>query len=357
MTVSRSDEPERPDVEPEVPNPTEGEAGLVEPTAATGEQPVADAAPGEPGTTRSGAVEAAASSHGHHTPHHAAHHAPAAAPADEGAASSARSAEPAATELAATEPAATEPAAGGGLRGWSGLRTLLRPRLNLSQLIVAVLCAALGFALIVQVHQNQSDNLSSLRQSDLVRLLDDVTQRTQTLEREQSDLTATRDQLKSSSGSQQAAIDLARQRAQTQGILSGRLPAEGPGIRLTIAQGTQTVGGATMFNVLEELRNAGAEAIQVNNVRLVASSWFEVHGNTLVADGQPLESPYVWLAIGDPDTLAPALGIPGGALAAVRNTGATAEVSTPKKVQVKATREPGTPQYATPTPLPTAGGS
>jgi uncharacterized protein YlxW (UPF0749 family) len=209
----------------------------------------------------------------------------------------------------------------------------------------------------VQVHQNQSDNLSSLRQSDLVRLLDDVTQRTQTLEQEQSDLTTTRNQLQSSSGSRQAAIDLAVQRAQTQGILSGRLPAQGPGIRLTITQGTQVVGAATMFNVLEELRNAGAEAIQVNDVRLVASSWFEVHGDTLVADGQPLESPYVWLAIGDPDTLAPALGIPGGALAAVRNTGAKAEVSTPKKVEVKATREPGTPQYATPAPLATGGGS
>ncbi|GMA25950.1 hypothetical protein GCM10025864_37090 [Luteimicrobium album] len=250
-----------------------------------------------------------------------------------------------------------EPAPPGGLRGWSGLRTLLRPRINTSQLIVAVLCAALGFALIVQVHQNQSDNLSSLRQSDLVRLLDDVTQRTQTLEKEQNDLTTTRDRLKSSSGSRQAAIDLATQRAQVQGILSGRLPAEGPGIRLKITQGTQVVGAATMFNVLEELRNAGAEAVQVNDVRLVASSWFEVHGDTLVADGQPLGSPYVWKAIGDPDTLAPALGIPGGALAAVRNTGATAEVTTPKKVEVTATREPGTPQYATPKPVPTGSGS
>jgi len=313
------EDPDRPDTADE-----SEESGAVDPTAAES-RPEPTSAP------EAERPDDDAPAPAHHVAHHAAHREPREQP-----------------------PSA---ASTGGLRGWSGLRTLLRPRLNTSQLIVAVLCAALGFALIVQVHQNQSDNLSSLRQSDLVRLLDDVTQRTQTLEKEQSELTTTRDKLKSSSGSQQAAIDLATQRAEVQGILSGRLPAEGTGIRLTIKQGTQVVGAATMFNVLEELRNAGAEAVQVNGVRLVASSWFEVHGDTLVADGQPLASPYVWTAIGDPDTLAPALGIPGGALAAVRNTGATAEVTTPKKVEVTATREPGTPQYATPKPAATGSGS
>ncbi|PJI85583.1 DUF881 domain-containing protein [Luteimicrobium subarcticum] len=244
-------------------------------------------------------------------------------------------------------------------RGTPGRRhtfaSLLRPRLNTSQLIVAVLCAALGFAFIVQVRQNQSDSLSSLRQSDLVRLLDDVTQRSQALEREYSSLRVTRDELQAGSGSQQAAIKLAKDRAATQGILSGRLPAQGPGVTLTIEEGTQTVGAATMFNVLEELRNAGAEAVQINGVRLVASSWFALAGNSLVVDDVPVTSPYTWVAIGDPDTLAPALGIPGGALAAVRSQGATAEVKSATKVEVTATREPEDPKYATPVPVSTAG--
>ena len=355
--MSGPHEPEQPDVEPDVPGAGEGGEPEAAPEAAE-PRPVDDAGAEAQHGRHAGEHAAGhdASPDADVPAHHAAHHASRTAPepAGETADPDAQAEEPA---PATPAPAADRAAGSGSLLGWSGLRSLLRPRLNTSQLIVAVLCAALGFALIVQVHQNQSDNLSSLRQSDLVRLLDDVTQRTQTLEREQSDLTATRDELKSATGSQQAAIDLATERAQTQGILSGRLPATGPGIRLTIKQSTQTVGAATMFNVLEELRNAGAEAIQVNDVRLVASSWFEVHGDTLVADGQPLESPYVWRAIGDPDTLAPALGIPGGALAAVRNTGATAEVSTSKKIDVTATREPGTPQYATPTPLATRGGS
>jgi uncharacterized protein YlxW (UPF0749 family) len=253
----------------------------------------------------------------------------------------------------ATAPPARHGPKRAGLDGWAGLRALARPRLNVSQLIVAVLCAALGFALIVQVRQNQSDNLSSLQQSDLVRLLDDVTQRNQSLEREYSSLESTREQLEAGSGSRQAAITLATQRAETQGILSGRLAAQGPGITLKIAQGTQPIPAATMFDVLEELRNAGAEAVQVNGVRLVASSYFELQGDTLVTDGVAISSPYTWVAIGDPQTLAPALGIPGGALAAVRNTGSTADLTQAKLVKVTATRAPTTPTYATPAPLPT----
>jgi uncharacterized protein YlxW (UPF0749 family) len=250
-------------------------------------------------------------------------------------------------------PQPDQPSAPRRLDGWAAIRSLARPRLNASQIIVAVLCAALGFALIVQVRQNQSDTLSSLDQSDLVRLLDDVTQRDQSLQGEYSSLESTRQQLEEGSGSRKAAIALATQRAETQGILSGRLPAQGPGITLRVSEGTQQVPAATMFNVLEELRNAGAEAVQVNGVRLVASSYFERRDGQLVADGTVISSPYTWLAIGDPQTLAPALNIPGGALAAVRNAGASADLTQSDLVKVTATRAPTTPKYAKPTPGPT----
>lgn len=241
--------------------------------------------------------------------------------------------------------------------GWGALRTALRPRATRSQLLVAVLCALLGFAIVVQVRQNQEGDLSSLRQSDLVRLLDDVTARTQSLEKERSELQATRARLEAGSGSREEAVRLAEQRATVQGILSGRLPATGPGVTITVTDPSGGVSAATMFDVLEELRNAGAEAVQVNGVRLVASSWFEVRDGVLVAHDVPISSPYRWVAIGDPDTLAPALGIPGGALATLRTSGATAELQSSRSLDVTATREPGAPRFATPVPASTAGTS
>ncbi|WP_139123005.1 DUF881 domain-containing protein [Cellulosimicrobium cellulans] len=235
----------------------------------------------------------------------------------------------------------------GGLRA---LGRALRPRAGRSQIIVGVLCALLGFALVAQVSQTQEDQLSSLRQSDLVRLLDDVTQRSGELEEQVASLEATRDELRSGSGRERAALEVAREQEQTQGILSGRLPAQGPGVEIEVAEGEAPLDAFLLFNVLEELRNAGAEAMEVNGVRLVASSYFEDSPDGVVVDGQTLASPYRWTVIGDPSTLETALEIPGGAMASLRSEGARTTIRQLDQVEVTATREPAAPRYATPVP-------
>ncbi|MGN6238532.1 MAG: DUF881 domain-containing protein [Cellulosimicrobium cellulans] len=235
-------------------------------------------------------------------------------------------------------------------RGLRGLGRALRPRASRSQIVVGVLCALLGFALVVQVSQTQEDQLSSLRQSDLVRLLDDVTQRSGELEDQVSSLESTRDELQSGSGRERAALELAEQQAETLGILSGRLPAEGPGVEIEVVEGAEPLDAFALFNVLEELRNAGAEAMEVNGVRLVASSYFEDSAEGVVVDGQTISSPYRWNVIGDPSTLETALEIPGGAMASLRADGARTTITQQDRVEVAATVEPGAPQYATPVP-------
>lgn len=235
-------------------------------------------------------------------------------------------------------------------QGLRGLGRVLRPRASRSQIIVGVLCALVGFALVAQVSQTQEDQLSSLRQSDLVRLLDDVTQRSGELEDQVASLEATRDELQSGSGRARAALEVAQQQEQTQGILSGRLPAQGPGVEIEVVEGGSALDAFSLFNVLEELRNAGAEAMEVNGVRLVASSYFEDTADGVVVDGQPISSPYRWTAVGDPSTLETALEIPGGAMATLRTDGARTTVRQQDQVEVTSTREPAEPQYATPVP-------
>ena len=270
------------------------------------------------------------------------------APAEPGAATTpGRPEEPPATTGAVGRhgtPSRPEP------RGLRGLGSALRPRASRSQIVVGVLCALLGFALVVQVSQTQEDQLSSLRQSDLVRLLDDVTQRSGELEDQVSSLEATRDELQSGSGRERAALELAEEQAQTLGILSGRLPAEGPGVTIDVVEGPEALDAFALFNVLEELRNAGAEAMEVNGVRLVASSYFEDSADGVVVDGQTIESPYRWSVIGDPSTLETALEIPGGAMASLRADGARTTVTQEDRVEVGATVEPRAPEYATPVP-------
>ncbi len=82
-----------------------------------------------------------------------------------------------------------------GTSPWRTLATALRPRASKSQLLSALLCAMLGFAVVVQVRQTQVEGLATLPQSELVRILVQAYQRTEELEREAAALEATREDL------------------------------------------------------------------------------------------------------------------------------------------------------------------
>lgn len=282
--------------------------------------------------------------------------APSDAPADEAAVSSVDG------PLPADDPALEDPSPGDAPPvvtaddarrpgAWGTLGRAMRPSTSRGQLLAAALCALLGFALVVQLRQSDESQLGSLRQNDLVRLLDETTTRADELSREAAELERERDDLVSGTDSQQAALDAARRNATTQGILTGRLPAVGPGVRITLTETSGPIRPVTMLHVLEELRNAGAEAIQINETRVVASSAFTGVAGEVVLDGALLEPPYRWLVIGDPDTMATALEIPGGAIAAVRLDGGSGSVEQLEDVEVDAVVDVPEPQYATPVPV------
>jgi uncharacterized protein YlxW (UPF0749 family) len=217
--------------------------------------------------------------------------------------------------------------------------TLLRPRLNRGQLIVAVLCAVLGFAVAAQVRSNDKDTkFANARQDELVGILGDLSQRSDRLRSDIRDLDDTKAGLERDTQGQ-AALQDARRRAQTYGILAGTLPATGPGIELTVNDPQNRVRAASLLDTLEELRDAGAEVVQVDGVRVGVSTYFtDASGGAVVADGSTLTRPYRFLAIGDPHTLATALNIPGGVLRSLRNSGAEGMVTQRQKITIQAVR-------------------
>jgi uncharacterized protein YlxW (UPF0749 family) len=240
---------------------------------------------------------------------------------------------------------------------WRLLAHSMAPRLTRGQLVAGVLCALLGFAFVAQIRQTNSDDLSSLSQTELVRLLDETTQRGDALESQAANLRSQRSDLVTGADSSRAALEAAAHRAEVQGILAGALPAQGPGVLLTIRQTDERLSAAVLLNVLEELRNAGAEAIQLNDRRLTASSYLVDTTSGVLVDGVELEAPYTWLAIGDPGTIIPALEMPGGALATVRTAGGLATIKGKDHLIVDAIRELQPARYATPALSDTGDGN
>jgi uncharacterized protein YlxW (UPF0749 family) len=243
--------------------------------------------------------------------------------------------------------------------GRARLLAALRAKPSRGQLVAGVLCALLGFAVAVQVRANQDAGLSGLRQTDLVRILDDVTERASRLQAEARDLEDTKAKVSGGSSGSLAALEEARQRSQTLGILAGTLAAEGPGIELTISDPEGKVGADVLLDTLQELRDAGGEAFEIGavsgaRVRVIASTYISDGDNGgIVVDGVALRSPYRITVIGDARTLAGALDIPGGVLDVLGQSKAQGTVTQRAVVAIHSLRPTPTPQYARPAPQKT----
>ncbi|MFJ9818914.1 DUF881 domain-containing protein [Streptomyces sp. NPDC101151] len=228
------------------------------------------------------------------------------------------------------------------------VKGLWPPRITRAQLIVALLLFGLGFGLAVQVASN-SDSDSALRgarQEDLVRILDELDDRTQRLEDEKQGLEKQRQELQSSSDQAAEARKQTAEKEKQLGILAGTVAAEGPGITMTIEDTKGTVKADMLLDAIQELRAAGAEAIQVNGVRVVASSYFTDSGKSVSVDGNKINAPYRFKVIGKPQDLEPALNIPGGVVQTLEKEQATVTVDRSSKIVVDALRHAKQPDYA-----------
>ncbi|MDQ1295629.1 MAG: hypothetical protein QG608_3514 [Actinomycetota bacterium] len=234
------------------------------------------------------------------------------------------------------------------------LRHAVRPRATRAQLLAGVLCAVLGFALVVQVKQTQEAGLDSLRQADLVRILDNITQNSNRLDSEAQSLQDTLEELRTGSDRSSAAQVAARERLNNLGLLAGTLSAIGPGIELDIVDPQHTVAAGILLNTVQELRDAGAEAIQIEDVRVIASTSFVDTDAGITVDGTGVTAPYHVVVVGDPQTLAAALNIPGGVLEVLRSEQATGSVTQRQSLTVDAVRKPITPRFVRPVPTRSA---
>lgn len=219
--------------------------------------------------------------------------------------------------------------------------------------LIGLLVGLLGFGLAVQLNSGQDDpSLSGARQEDLVRILADIESRKERLQDEITSLEDRKRQLTSSAQGPAAAAE-ARRLADELGILAGTLPAEGPGLVVVFRPGSEAVRADQVLNAVEELRGAGAEAMQISGsdgaaVRVVAATYFVDHRDGLEVDGRVLTAPYTLRVIGDPQTMRTALEIPGGVVSEVSKDGGTVSLDERRRINVSALRRAEPPRYARP---------
>jgi len=101
-------------------------------------------------------------------------------------------------------------------------------------------------------------------------------------------------------------------------IVNGLVQVSGPGIKVRISG---PLNALNVQDLVNELRNAGAEAIALNGERLVLWSAIAVDDQGwLTVDGVRTASPYLFHAIGDGETIETALLRSGGLIAVLEHS-------------------------------------
>jgi uncharacterized protein YlxW (UPF0749 family) len=138
-------------------------------------------------------------------------------------------------------------------------------------------------------------------------------------------------------GDEYAALNEAKRRADALGVLAGSETILGSGILIYVAG---NLSASTLIDAIQELRDAGATAIQISDsglaVRLVANSWFADSPSGVTVSGTALQVPITISAIGDPTVLRPAMEIPGGLVDTVGSGGGVVTVTESNNVDITA---------------------
>lgn len=232
--------------------------------------------------------------------------------------------------------------------------SLLHP--GRGQILAAIILFIVGVAGAMQIEINTADDTyASARREDLIQLLDGLSTESRRLEGEIAQLEQTRSNLQSGADTQRVAREEAEKHLTELSILAGTAPAEGHGIRMRIADPKAAVDAAVLLDAVEEMRDAGAEVIEVNNtIRVVASTWFGSDPRGLVIDGKPVSRPITLEVIGEPHSLEEAARFRGGIVSEITGPkiGGQVQIDQEDRVVIESLHASRENQYARPAPPP-----
>jgi uncharacterized protein YlxW (UPF0749 family) len=216
-----------------------------------------------------------------------------------------------------------------------------------AQVSLALIAMLIGITLVAQFRsQARPTALSSLPVAELstrIQTLSDANRQLRTALAEQRDLL---EEYQTAGAQGVSALDVSREEVRRIRAFAGLSAVEGQGILVRV---TGSLDAIAVNDLLNELRNAGAEALSLDDVRVTASSVVVQGARTLEIDNVQIGRTFRLLAIGDADGLVAALQRPGGIVTQLEQfVRATITVSPSEALRLPATARDLAPRAAVP---------
>jgi uncharacterized protein YlxW (UPF0749 family) len=217
-----------------------------------------------------------------------------------------------------------------------------------SQLTIAAVALVLGILVVIQLRsQAGPSGLAQLSSQDLTVLVANLNARNDQLRRETGMLESELTTLQANRSRGDASVDEITADLQKVRAYAGLDPVGGPGVTISIRG---PIDGEGVEELINELRNAGAEAISVDGTRIVTGVVVAGAPGALSVENDAIGDTFEIRAIGSPQILTGTLTRTGGVIAQLGATYPDAQLTvTPVEQQtLPATDRPLVPTHGKP---------
>lgn len=220
--------------------------------------------------------------------------------------------------------------------------------MNLNKRVVAaitlgIVCFVLTIAIFVQIKTTNNSNSTvaqTMEENDLRDQVLRMKEKYDNIYAELQNATKKLEQVRENATKDDSEAKAKQEELRLNNMLLCQSDMTGEGVIITLKDGTTNnsdvlssltatdviVHNSDLLQIVNDLKNAGAEAISINGERIVQTSSITCEGIIIKINNKKLGSPYVIKAIGSSATLETSLSIPCGYLDIMKNDGVIVDI-------------------------------
>ena len=169
---------------------------------------------------------------------------------------------------------------------------------------IGIMCFILTMIIFIQINTIRQTNVNELeimREDELKAEITTLKTRTNEVETKILDTDNRIAEYEEAINAGQEASDLLASELKESEDLLGKTTVTGEGVIITLSSDTMRVGSDDLLELVNLLKDAGAEAISINDKRLIYKSYISYinEGNFIKVNGNRIVEPYVVKAIGN----------------------------------------------------------
>ncbi len=189
---------------------------------------------------------------------------------------------------------------------------------------ITLVCLILGIILAWQYKSvDYSQRMESLERKSIEELKDELIREqkdNESLDKRNKELEQENKEYENAKGDINKETQILKSELERARLMAGLVDVKGKGVVITIDSDFSDVTESNLLNVINELRASDAQAISINDERIVASSEIREAGRIyFVVNGKQVLAPFVIKAIADPDKLEHTLKMIGGVVSTLES--------------------------------------